>query len=624
MESAAHFYDSLEKAGVNIDFVAWQLENEGIQKFTDAYNELITNLADKRSVLLGAKASLQTIEAGTLASELKSAYASLDEKQIGNLLFAHDPYLWKKEGKQLEEIRYRLGWLTLPEHFSENTQLLSDFAKQVKGEGYKHAVLLGMGGSSLCSEVARETYGTTKGYLELLVLDNTSPAAILDLEKKITLEKTLFIVASKSGNTEETLSFFRYFYGQLVNAKNNTPGAHFVAITDAGTPLVKLAETYKFRKTFLNPPDLGGRYSVLSDFGLVPMALMGIDIDAFLKSAAQMEVSCRGIPAAANPGISLGVALGLFQKHKRDKVTFVLSSSIASFGYWVEQLLAESTGKEGKGLIPVNGEQPGKPDVYTDDRVFVHLYLKTDDNTADQKKLDNLLKAGHPVIRIEVADKIALGAEYYRWEIAAAISGLVIGINPFDQPNVEESKKNTADLLEGWKKEGVFKTGAPIINENGLSVYYGKRVSGLLKKRQRSVGESLQAFTGLAQPGDYIALLPYFMMTEKREKSLQKWRNDLRNTLSVTTTLLGGPRYLHSTGQLHKGGPDSGLYIILVAEEETTLAIPGQPFGFDILHQAQALGDFLSLDNKARRVIRINLGNNINKGLDILYKLLKH
>src|SRR6185312_10706745 len=495
-----------------------------------------------------------------------------------------------------------------------------DFAAKVKDEGYTDAVLLGMGGSSLCSEVARETFGTTKGYLNLFVLDDTDPATILDLEKKIRLEKTLFIVASKSGNTAETLSFFHYFYQQLEKKNAALPGNNFVAITDEGTPLVKIAEEYKFRKVFINPSDLGGRYSVLSEFGLLPMALMGIDIQAMMVSAKQMEESCDGIPAASNPGVSLGALLGVCQHHKRDKVTFVLSSSISSFGYWVEQLLAESTGKEGKGLIPVNGEELGAPEAYEKDRLFIHMYLPSDNNEMDEIKLKFLEDQGHPVVRIKVADKIALGGEYYRWEIAVAIAGIVIGINAFDQPNVEESKKNTNELLEGWLKEGSFKKAEPLLKIEDISIYGGKEAEYLLTKHYDSVGSFVKSFIEQAKPNDYIALLPYFQMTDYRVKILQTWRQHMRDEVKKATTLLNGPRYLHSTGQLHKGGPDSGLYIILTSDEkEEDLPIPGKKFGFATLHQAQSLGDFRSLNDKGRRVIRIQLDKDIDDDLNKLH-----
>ena len=620
IEGANQFFADLKNQGIDIDFVTQQLENEGIEKFADAYNKLISNLANKRLKILGDEISMQKISCGKLEKEVNAAYASLDEKQIPRLLFAEDPNLWKKDGEQTKEIGHRLGWLTLPDNFKKNTDELVAVALKIKEEGYEYAVLLGMGGSSLCSEVARETFGTVDGYLQLFVLDNTSPEAILELENKINIEKTLFIVASKSGNTEETLSFFHYFYNQLENKGKEKPGNNFVAITDGGTPLVKVAEHYQFRKVFVNNPDLGGRYSVLSDFGLLPMALMGLDIKALLSSAKKMENSCDSIPTEANPGISLGVVLGICQKHGRDKVTFVLSSSISSFGYWVEQLLAESTGKEGKGLIPVNGELLGTPAVYGNDRIFIHMYLPTDNNEEDEKKIKTLEEAGHPVIKIKVANKIALGGEYYRWEIAAAIAGIVIGINSFDQPNVEESKKNTSHLLEGWAKEGSFKQSDPLLKIGDISIYGGKKAELLSAKHHESIGGFVKSFTAQAESGDYIALLPYFLMTGSRTKILQSWRQQMRDELKEATTLLNGPRYLHSTGQLHKGGPDTGLYIILIGEDEKDLAIPGEKFGFATLHQAQALGDFRSLDDKGRRVIRIHLGKDIDAGLDRLYQ----
>jgi len=578
---------------------------------------------DKKVKALSDEFSFQQISCGNLEVELNATYVFLDKKQTGKFLFAKDPSLWKKDPEQIKEISQRLDWLTLPDHFTKNVEMLSAFALKIKEEGYKYAVLLGMGGSSLCSEVARATFGTTKNYLQLFVLDNTDPAAILELENKIDIDKTLFIVASKSGNTEETLSFFHYFYNQLVKKNKNKPGNNFVAITDAGTPLVKAAEKYKFRKIFVNPSDLGGRYSVLSDFGLVPMALMGIDINAFLFSAKQMEISCDNVPAEINPGISLGVVLGICQKHGRDKVTFILSSSINSFGYWVEQLLAESTGKEGRGLIPVNGELPGVPEVYGKDRIFIHMYLSSDSNSADEKKIKALEKAGHPIVRIKVADKIALGGEYYRWEIAAAIAGIVIGINPFDQPNVEESKKNTNQLLEDWSRQGYFKKDPPLLENSTISIYAGKKSEQLLADHHDSAGDLVNCFISGAKPNDYIALLPYFLMTDHRTEILQTWRNNMRDELKTATTLLNGPRYLHSTGQLHKGGPDTGLYIILIGDDEKELTIPEKKFGFAVLHKAQALGDFRSLDNKGRRVIRIHLGKDIDAGLDKLIRSVK-
>jgi transaldolase / glucose-6-phosphate isomerase len=623
LEEARKLFTRLKKFDIDIDDVTQQLENEGIRKFIEAYNKLLVDLAKKRADILKECDSIQQISYGDLKSEVNAAYASLDEKQAGRRLFAQDSYLWKKDPEQIKTINERLGWLALPERFKPNADEYISFTKQVKKEGYKYAVLLGMGGSSLCSEVARETFGSGKGYLQLLVLDNTDPAAIRDIEQKINLVETLFIVASKSGTTKESLSFFRYFYDQLEKKIKRNPGKHFIAITDKGTPLVKTAKKYGFRKVFNNPSDIGGRYSVLSGFGLLPMALMGIDIKALLKNAGQMKDSCDPyIPAAANPGISLGCFLGIAQRHGRDKVTFILSPSIRSFGYWVEQLLAESTGKEDKGLVPVDGEKPGSTEVYGNDRIFIHIFLASDKETAQDKKLSKLEAAGYPVVRIGLPDKIALGGEYYRWEVATAIAGYIMGINPFDEPNVAESKMNTDHLLKAWEQKHTFKKTSPVLKTGNISVYLAGKTKSLLQKKQSAAG-LLKAFTAMAQPGDYIALLPYFLKTDKRTKLLQSWRQEMRDNLKVATTFLEGPRYLHSTGQLHKGGPDTGLYLFLIGDENKKLAIPGEKFGFETLHHAQALGDFRSLDDKGRRVILIDLGKDIDKGLSDLFKVMK-
>ncbi len=619
LADAKQLFPELKKHEIDIDFVTKQLENEGIQKFTESYNKLISNLANKRIKILGDKASAQQISSGKLEKEINAACASMDEKQVARLLFAEDPYLWKTDMEQVKQISHRLGWLTLPDHFTKNVENLVEFTSNIKSEGYTHAVLLGMGGSSLCSEVARKTFGTKEGYLQLLVLDNTEPAAILDIENQIDIQKTLFIVASKSGDTKETISFFRYFYHKLEKTNFNNPGSNFAAITDEGTPLVKVAEQYKFRKVFVNPPDLGGRYSELSDFGLVPMALMGIDIKAILLSAKQMEDSCDGIPAAVNPGLSLGVALGICHKHGRDKATFVLSSSLTSFGLWLEQLLAESTGKEGRGLIPVNGEMLDAPEKYGKDRVFIHMFLPSDNNEMDELKLKLLEEAGHPVVRITIANKLALGGEYYRWEIAVAIASIIVGINAFDQPNVEESKKNTSKLLDVWNEEGSFPVSEPLCQVVNISFYGGKTMEKFDTNQCPSAGEFIKHFVSQAKPNEYIALLPYFLMTDYRTKILQTWRQQMADELKEATTLLNGPRYLHSTGQLHKGGPNTGLFIILIGDDATELPIPGEKFGFGTLHMAQALGDFQSLDNKGRRVVLVHLGVDIDGELNKLH-----
>lgn len=619
IDEAQQVFSHLQTLGIDINQITQQLEDEGIEKFTDSYNELIGNIAEKRLSVLKNEVASQKISYGKLESKIKETYAYLNEVQIPRLLFNKAPYLWKTSPEAIKEISNCLGWLDLPDIFTKTAERIKGFALNLKKEGYTDAVLLGMGGSSLCSEVARQTFSSTANYMQLHVLDNTSPAAILQLEQKINIDKTLFIVASKSGGTKETISFFRHFYTLVSKNNNTTAGKNFVAITDEDTPLVKLAEEYKFREIFINPPGIGGRYSVLSDFGLLPMALMGIDISALVANAVKMKDSCNAVPADANPGIMLGALLGVYQKQGRDKVTFILSPTISSFGYWVEQLLAESTGKEGKGLIPINGETVGAPGIYGDDRVFIHMFLSSDNNAEDEKKVKALEEAGNPVVRIGLPNKISLGGEYYRWEIAVAIAGMIIGINPFDQPNVEESKKNTLQLLDEASKTGTYNPPKPFWKNSKVTIYAGTRTENLVPDERESIGAFLHHFISAAKPHDYIALLPYFLLTSERESTLQTWRMQMRNDIKVATTLLEGPRYLHSTGQLHKGGPDTGLYILLAGSEKEEILIPNEKYGFSALHQAQALGDFYSLSRKKRRVILINLGDNIDTELTDLY-----
>ena len=618
LHEAEGLFAELKLHDIDIDRVTRQLENEGIQKFIEPYNKLMTSISDKRAKFLGEAEAVQTISLGALKDDANTVFTALDELQAGKRLFRRDAYLWKSGPDHIKSINNRLGWLILPDNIEQKVNELSGFSKQVQSEGYKYVVLLGMGGSSLCSEVARDTFGKAKGFLELFVLDDTDPDAIKHLEGQIELEKTIFIAASKSGNTAETLSFFKYFYNLLDAKVKGQAGKSFIAITDAGTPLVKIGEDYKFRKVFINPTDIGGRYSVLSDFGLVPMALMGVDVKALLTAAQQIESSSDPeVPVASNPAVSLGAVLGICQKRGRDKVTFFLSPSIKSFGLWVEQLIAESTGKEGRGLIPVQGEQTGAPDVYSNDRVFVYMYLPSDNNEAENEKVAALEAAGHPVIRISLPDKNALGGEYYRWEIATAIAGVVLNVNPFDEPNVAEGKKNTNDILSDWLKDGSFKKADPALSVDGVTVYSGTQTADIAGK-SKSLAELMNAFGSLATAHDYVAILPYLLLTETRMASLQAIRIHFRNKLKLATTLLNGPRYLHSTGQLHKGGPDSGLYIILIGGNKESLPIPGEKYDFATLHKAQALGDFRSLNNKQRRVIYIDLGSDIDKGLNDL------
>jgi transaldolase/glucose-6-phosphate isomerase len=624
IDEAGNVIDDLKKLGIDIDFVTKQLLNEAVQKFIEPYDNLMKSLARKRSEILEDSLGKQSISFGKSKSEMPSVYKALNEVQLSRRLFAKDPSLWSSDPKQIEEIKIRIGWLDSAQYFLSKAAEIDLLVKEVRKAKYKFVVLLGMGGSSLCPEVSKETFGSKPDYPQLFVLDNTDPAAVKDIESKIDLRKSLFVVSSKSGTTLETSSFHHYFYERTRQVVGDSAGEHFVAITDPGTSLTNEAADQKFRHVFENPVEFGGRYSALSFFGLVPMALIGIDIKKILNNAYNMQLSAGPIvPVEVNPAVSLGAFLGINYKLGRDKITFVMSKSIGSFGLWVEQLIAESTGKTGKGLLPVENEKPGSPENYSNDRIFVHIYTSSDDSKSDARKIKELEKAGHPVVRIKIKDKLSLGAEYLRWEVATAAASVVMGINAFDQPNVAESKKNSNDLLAEWKVKGNFNEGSPIISTGGISVFVQDSAKWLFDGHRKSVKDFLNTYVKLAASPDYIALLAYLLQTPVREKLFQSIRINLRDRFKVATTIGYGPRYLHSTGQLHKGGSNTGLFLLFTADAPAEVDIPGKEFGFATLQRAQALGDFGSLNNHERRVVRIHLGGNVEEGLKKLAGILK-
>jgi glucose-6-phosphate isomerase len=578
-------------------------------------------LAQERLKILEDKVGTQKFFYGKSESSVKAALASLNDKQFTRRLFAKDSYLWKDNPKVSAAIKNRLGWLGV-EDFINRIDEINEFVKNVRSDKYTSAVLLGMGGSSLCPEVALQTFGVKKGFLKLFVLDNTSPEAVKNVESQIDLNKALFIVASKSGSTIESNSFYKYFYNLYEEKGIENAGKHFIAITDSKTSLEQEARSKSFRYIFTNPEDYGGRYSALSFFGLVPMALIGINIKEILNSASRMKQSSSPfIPSDVNPAVSLGVFLGINQKLGRDKATFVLSPPIKSFGLWVEQLVAESTGKEGRGILPIEGEMLGSKDQYGKDRVFVYMFTKKEKSPVIEKKLISLESAGYPVARIMLPDIYALGGEFLRWEIATATACAIAGVNPFDEPNVSESKKNTNDLLAEWKQSGNFKETVPLVKSDNLSVYIEN--PSQLNIRGKSVKEVLNKFLKNVNPSDYLSFLAYFHQTEEREKHLQLIRSNISKKFRTATTVGYGPRYLHSTGQLHKGGSNNGIFILITSETDLKMSIPDSGYDFATLQHAQALGDFRSLNNKQRRVIRIHIGENLEKGLKTLSGILK-
>jgi glucose-6-phosphate isomerase len=550
----------------------------------------------------------------------------LEEQKFPQRLWDRDPSLWKNDPEHQGVIRNALGWLRVSRMMLGDLESLSSFVQEVKSAGFTHAVVLGMGGSSLCPDVCRATFGKAPGFLRLHVLDSTVPASVSRIEKSIDLAHTLFLVSSKSGGTVEPNSFFKYFYERVRALKGEQAGENFVAITDPGTSLEKLANEKKFRRVFPGVPDIGGRYSALSNFGMVPAALAGVDVQTLLERAERMVQACAGsVAVKENPGMVLGATLAEAARRGRDKITFVISRGIETFADWVEQLIAESTGKEGKGLLPVVGEALGEPGVYGNDRIFVHLKLEPEANDDVEQRLKALEMAGHPVIRISLHDKLDLGQEFFRWEVATATAGALLGIDPFDQPNVQESKDNTKRLLEEYREKGRFPEEEPLLDFDGPK-FYGDAATRADLARLGAVGKSpegvLAAFLSEARPGDYVALMAYLEPSAEHTAALQSVRMRLRDFLCLATTLGYGPRFLHSTGQLHKGGAKNGLFIQITADDAQDLSIPGEAYGFSILKQAQALGDLRSLESKQRRVIRLHIKKDVPAQLARLGELV--
>lgn len=534
-----------------------------------------------------------------LLTELPSTLEELAEENVVERLWAKDPLLWTSDRKIHSAIRQRLGWLDLPEFMGSAVPEINAFVRDIRKAGFRSVVLLGMGGSSLCPEVLRQTFGTAPGYLRLHVLDTTDAAAIAAVEGKVTLKKTLFLVSSKSGGTIEVLSLFKHFLGRLEKAGVRTPGAQFAAITDPGTSLEQLAREKSFRKTFLSRADVGGRFSALTHFGLVPAALIGVNIVKLLDRAARQANACR-LEGDNNPGLALGAWLSAAVEAGRDKLTLVTSNAIATFGLWVEQLIAESTGKHGTGIVPVDGEPLKSPATYGGDRVFVHLKLGGAGDRSNEKKLAAVMATGHPVLTLSLATPLDLAQEFFRWEFATAVIGQVLGINPFDEPNVSESKANTGRILNTFESAKALPETAPLLTQAGVKLW------GEIEK-PAGIPAGLNAFLSNRQPGDYVAILAYLTPTPAIHSALQKFRFRIGESTGLATTLGYGPRFLHSTGQLHKGGAGNGIFIQITADEPTDANIPGTAYGFSVLKRAQALGDFESLGAHQRRAIRLNL-----------------
>lgn len=614
----------LAEVGIDLRHVTQQLQDEGVKAFADSFNSLMASITSKQATLTSGVLDRMEATLGQYEAQVQEAIKRAETESWTRKIWRKDASLWKSEEAHQKIIKNALGWVTVPDELYEAADELVAFSARVRNEGFQHVMLLGMGGSSLCPEVFRRTFGQVPGYPELHVLDSTDPATVAAFAAKIDLLKTLFIVASKSGATVEPLMFYRYFFDRVRQHKGDQAGENFVAITDPGTLMEKMATEDHFRRIFqdISMSDIGGRYSALSYFGMVPAALQGFDFKTLLDRAERAMHACApAVPAADNPAVRLGSIIGTLANVGRNKLTLSLDPEISSLGLWIEQLVAESTGKEGKGILPVAGEPLGAPQVYGHDRVFVHIAVGLTDPEVENK-LRKLEAAGHPVVRRVLNDLLDLGEEFYIWEMATAVAGVITGINPFDQPNVQESKDNTVRLLDEFKQQGQLPEQSLVVAARGLKIFSAPETIEQLGGNL-ALDQFVAAHLRRAQGGDYVALLAYIQETDEHEALLQAIRLHLRNALRVATTTGYGPRFLHSTGQLHKGGDDHGVFIQLTADDAQDVPLPGEPFGFSVLKQAQALGDFQSLASRQRRAIRLHLGADIAAGLQTLLEIVQ-
>jgi transaldolase/glucose-6-phosphate isomerase len=554
----------------------------------------------------------------SLATGVKGTIADWQSRGTMRRLWQRDATLWTGH----DEAQW-LGWLDIVDEQIAQHDQLQKLAKEVQSRGFQHVLLLGMGGSSLCPEVLRMTFGRITHFPALHVLDSTDPGQVKAFEHQIDIPKTLFIVSSKSGSTLEPNIFKQYFFERTKQAVGAVKvGSHFLAITDPGSKMQPVAEADRFLHVFFGRPSIGGRYSALSNFGMVAAAVMGVDTKKFLSRAAEMVRACgAGVTVDENPGAVLGIILGSAANAGRDKVTIITSPGIRDLGAWLEQLLAESTGKVGKGIIPVDRETLTTPEVYGSDRVFVYVRLESGADADQDAKVAAIEKAGHPVVRITMADIYDLGAEFFRWEIATAVAGSIIGIDAFNQPDVEASKIATRNLTSEYEKTGSLPAEKPVVEDAGIKLFTDEINAAELAKaagRDKSLAGYLKAHLARIKAGDYFAVLGYLQMNAEHEQSLQSLRHLVRDKKRVATCLGFGPRFLHSTGQAYKGGPNSGVFLQITCDDSVELPVPGQKYTFGVVKAAQARGDFQVLADRGRRALRVHLGSNLKAGLATL------
>jgi transaldolase / glucose-6-phosphate isomerase len=616
LEDAKRVLDELEKSGISLDAITAELIKDGVKLFADAADKLYGAVAYKRATVLGGRIDRQNFALGPAIE--KAVEKNAEEWRASakvRRLWQKDKSVWTGE----DENKW-LGWLDSPAR--ADIADYEDFAQRVKGQHFTDAVVLGMGGSSLGPEVLAETFAKKPGFPKLHVLDSTDPAQIRAMEKAVNLAKTLFIVSSKSGGTTEPNAMKDYFFDRIAKTIGADQAGHrFIAVTDPGSSLEKVAAKQGFARVFHGEPTIGGRYSVLSPFGLVPAAAAGIDVRALVKHALSMVRSCGAdVPPHENPGVQLGLAMGLAGREGRDKVTISSSNKIADFGAWAEQLIAESTGKEGKGLIPIDGEPLADPACYGNDRFFIDIRTEGEDDAAHDAKLDALEAAGHPVVRIVMQSIDHIGQEFFRFEMATAVAGSILGINPFSQPDVEDAKVKTRELTAAFEKAGALPAENPVMASATADLYTDGRNAAALRQAgaDGDLGSWLKAHLSRTRADDYVALLAYIERDHSHIEALQDMRLKVRDKRRVATCAEFGPRFLHSTGQAYKGGPDSGVFLQITADDAKDLAVPGQKASFGVIKAAQARGDFDVLTERGRRALRVHLKGDLESGLKML------
>jgi transaldolase / glucose-6-phosphate isomerase len=619
LEGAFMVMDTLAGAGISIKEVTAKLLDDGVRLFSESFDRLLGAVEKKQEGVLGSALDRMTSRMPEPLSAATSE-AMEDWRAGGKLrrLWKRDASLWTGGDEA-----HWLDWLGIAGDQRAHVDRFLALGGEIRSGGFSHAVLLGMGGSSLCPEVLASTFGPQPGYPELLVLDSTDPAQVRATEARIDLARSLFIVSSKSGSTMESNVLKDYFFERLRQTLGPVEaGRRFVAVTDPGSKLEHIAATDGFRHVFFGVPGIGGRYSALSDFGMVPASIAGLDVPRFLDQAETMVHACAScVPPGENPGVVLGAAIGALARRGRDKLTLVASPAIAGLGAWLEQLVAESTGKDGKGVIPVDGEPLGPPEVYGQDRLFVYLRLDQAAGAAQDAAVDALEKAGQPVVRIAIADPYDLGQEFFRWEIATAVAGSLLGIHPFDQPDVEASKVETRKLTEAYEKAGSLPVETPILLEGGIRLFADEKNAAALASaagHDPSLRRYLKAHFDRLGSGDYFAILAYIERNGPHQARLQATRLAVRDAKRVATCLGFGPRFLHSTGQAYKGGPNRGVFLQITCDDERDLEVPEHKFTFGVVKAAQARGDFRVLSERDRRALRVHLGPDVAAGLAAL------